>query len=728
MKVVTSSTNWFWLIGLGAGTLVAVTSPSIAFADEAQSKSPSTNLAQPDPTETEVIVVVARRRGTARGNPKPIETIDEGQLQSSRGLPISEVVRRLSRDGQKNPRILINGRPADTTITVGTLPSEAIARIEILPPDTATNYGEQVNGRVINIVLKSQFRTTQLNEQATFNRDASYPDLTVGLQRTDLNGDSQTSVLGNFSRVAPRFDKANADQSASLISPGSTNASISGQLQRAVREATFIALNAGIGQTSTSSAGGGISFNDIGITTSDRTNWKLGGSLSATSPSYFYSFGGALDGTSDKQNALFQQSASTALNAQLNASMNATLFKFSQGSIQTSLAATWRSNQVDTTQVVGGITERRKTSIQQSDLRAGVTVPWSNGRGQEAGALSSSLSFEGMRIGSQWGQSFNGSLSWSPLPLLSIDLTSKIDTMPSSPIPQPKPLVSRQRVFDISTGVDREITVLRSDETNNTRIGSDRTDLRINYTTQTQWPVIISLNFARATDTGRVDRPDEPSDDLQLRQPTRYIRNDAGVLTSVDLRTRQLSPRRRDTIGLQTSITIPLGGGGTPDDAEPVQPLQASGSTTQDADAIASVETTLNLSLDSQWLMLPSDFDNDDNRLGEPHNRTTLRAELTRNRSSLSLSLDGVSTQKSRDIDGSLITLPATLTGSLEWSAPLGSLSGSPSFINSAQLRGSFQNILIYEQGGSPSISPQTIALLKRQRGFTASLAVAFSF
>lgn len=728
MKAMTSSTSVFWRPCPTGLAVIAFVSPLIALADEAQPALPSTIIVQPNPTETEVIVVVARKRGAARGNPKPIEIIDEAQLQSARGLPIDEVIRRLSRDGQKNPRILINGRPADTTITVGTLPSEAIARIEILPPDTATNYGEQVNGRVINLVLKSQFRTTQFNEQATVNRDASYPDLSVGLQRTNLDGDSQTSVLGNFSRVAPRFNKVNADQSSSLIRPGSTSVLLSGQIQRAVQEATMIALSAGIGQTSTSSAGGGVSLSDIGITTGDRTNWNLAGSLSATRPNYFYSLGAALDGNNDDQNAPFQQSATKAINAQLNASINATLFKFPKGSFQTSLAATWRSNQVDNTQVVGATAERRKTSIQQSDLRAGITVPWSNGRGQEAGALSSSLGFEGMRIGSQWGQSFSGSLSWSPLPLLSIDLTSKIDTRPSSQAPQPKPLASRQRVFDISTGVDRDVTVLRSDDIKNARLGSDRTDIRINYTAQTQWPVIISLNFARATDTGRFDRPDDPSDDLQLRQPTRYIRNDAGVLTSVDLRTRQLSPRRRDTIGLQTSITIPLGGGAKSDDRELDLAAQASGPTTQDADAIASVETTLNLSLDSQWLMLPSNFENDDNRLGEPLNRTTLRAELTRDRSSLSLSLNGVSTQKSRDIDGSLITLPATLTGGLEWSAPLGSLSGSSRFINSAQLRGSVQNILLYERGGSPSISPQTRALLKRQRGFTASLAVAFSF
>jgi outer membrane cobalamin receptor len=146
------------------------------------------------PAVTEEIVIVTARRGQARGRPTPLRTIDRNQLEAARDLSIDEVIKRLTQSGQNSPTALINGRLAGTTIQVGGLTSRAIERIEILPPSTAAAYGEPVSGPVINIVLKRQFRSTQLAVSKAQIDEAIGQGGDFNAQHTNLNGDKNRHI------------------------------------------------------------------------------------------------------------------------------------------------------------------------------------------------------------------------------------------------------------------------------------------------------------------------------------------------------------------------------------------------------------------------------------------------------------------------------------------------------------------------------------------------------
>jgi hypothetical protein len=712
----------FWQLYVCQALVIALVAPSQICAQRAK-LVPESTTAKPTIDDPEVIVVVARKRGVARGNPKPIEVIDEQQLQSLRGLPISEIVKRLSRDGQANPRILISGRPADTTISVSGLPSEAIARIEILPPETATSYGEPANGRVINIVLKSEFKSIQLNQETAHFRDALFPNLSMGLQSTNLSGDSQTSLSASLNRVAPRFDKLHDGQpSLSPISPESTNLAASIQLQRALMEATFVSFSAGLGQSESRSSIRDFSVNDFGKSTSNRANWNVGGQLSTTRPSFSYSLGTIIEGNSDQLVSALEESRGHTFNSQVTASATGTAWKFPGGSIQTALNLVWRSSSVRNTQVSENNTVERDDHMQQLDFRAGATVPWTNGKGSGPGAVSASLSHEGLNLNAAWGTSTAARLYWLPLDRLSLEANTRFDRTPPTQSVLARPIVSRQEVFDVQAGINRIVTILRDDNSSVNEVEVARNDVRINYVTDSSWPLNFSLNMAQSSDTGRFDQPDQPSDALQLRQPERYIRNNAGTLTTVDLRTRKLPARSRETIGIFAALSIPLSTKQEPPETSSSQ------TATQAADAIMGSQSILDISIDSQWL-LPDlkDQENDGERLGEPINRTVLRAEYTKNRSRFLVTLDRTSSQLSREASGQLSSLPSKTYAAIELSGPLTSMR-APKILDNVQIRASLQNYLLGTGKGNRATNPQNLALLLRQRPLTASIVVAFTF
>jgi hypothetical protein len=690
--------------------------PTQTLADPLASKT-SDPIEIGESTQEEVIIVVGRRRGVARGNPTPIETVNEQQLESARGLSISEVVGRLAQSGQNNPRILVNGRPADTTITVGSLPSEAIARIEILPPATASLYGEPVSGRVVNIVLKSQFRTIQANPQTTLQEGADTPDFGALIQRTHLQNDNQTVLGVNLRRAAPRFEDPDLGQTGKrLVSPDSFDLSTSVQLQRTINENSLWSINAGFGVGQTEFTGS--ESNEP--STTDRTNWSVGTVLSGSIEKYFYSLGARFGGNADERVTDLQQTTNSTNNGGLNFSVNGPLVMRPRSSIQALLKADYRWSDSRNGQVTGTQTIRSNQQDEQLDWRAGLTMPWSNKQDAKAGALTTSIGFEALNREGDWGRSLAGSFSWTPFLGLTLDGTGNAESIPPTQALQTRPLTSLELAFDSNSGTYREVTVLRDDGVLSEPVDSSQIDLRVNYETQTALPINIGLNLGRSTDSGRYDQPQTPSENLELRQPSRYIRDSAGTLTTVDLRTRKLDARTRDTIGLRLGAIFPLGSGSI-GDAGPATGDSA-------ASLIAADQTIIDVSIDSQWLFVPKPEIGSDEGLGEPTHRINLRVGLARGTFSLALTLDHQSGQFLRDTNGSLVEAPQSIYGALEVSMPVSAFIAGPSYLETAQIRASFNNLLLVRSDSADSLSLENRRLLDRQRSFSATVALSFRF
>ncbi|WP_024353132.1 TonB-dependent receptor [Brevundimonas naejangsanensis] len=136
-------------------------------------------------------VVTTARRGAALGDYEPELVLDEEQIKAYGASSIQELmtllepVTRSSRGG--SPVFLVNGRRISGFREIRGIPPEAIERTEILPEETALSYGYSADQRVVNFVLKADFRS--LTTQAS-------------VRRPEQGGRTLTQIDNNVLRIA----------------------------------------------------------------------------------------------------------------------------------------------------------------------------------------------------------------------------------------------------------------------------------------------------------------------------------------------------------------------------------------------------------------------------------------------------------------------------------------------------------------------------------------------
>lgn len=135
--------------------------------------------------------VTTARRGAALGDYEPELTLDEEQIKAYGASSIEELmtllepVTRSSRGG--SPVFLVNGRRISGFREIRGIPPEAIDRTEILPEETALSYGYSADQRVVNFVLKADFRSVTMQASA---------------RRPDQGGRTMTDLESNILRIS----------------------------------------------------------------------------------------------------------------------------------------------------------------------------------------------------------------------------------------------------------------------------------------------------------------------------------------------------------------------------------------------------------------------------------------------------------------------------------------------------------------------------------------------
>ena len=141
-----------------AGSVLGV----VLAAGQAGAQSPD------DPAYTVEEVVVTGEFGAVEGDIRPEQQISAEDVQGLGLGSLTEVLEEVaaqvgndsSAEGVRQTTVLLNGRPtAGGFGELQDIPTEAIQRIDVLPPETALRFGYSPDaGRVINIVLKESYR------------------------------------------------------------------------------------------------------------------------------------------------------------------------------------------------------------------------------------------------------------------------------------------------------------------------------------------------------------------------------------------------------------------------------------------------------------------------------------------------------------------------------------------------------------------------------------------
>ncbi|WP_375397706.1 TonB-dependent receptor [uncultured Sphingomonas sp.] len=217
----------FPLVPLALLTGVA---PAVLHAQSA-SPPPAGPAARPQAApedEGDDIIVTGTRNlpGAVVGDIPPEEQLGPADIRSYGVSSIAELLTELApqtrsdRGGGGAPVVLLNGKRISGFSEIRDIPTEAIARVDILPEEVALKYGYRADQRVVNIVLRRRFHAVtaeatarvataggratpqgeldllQINQQGRFNLHLSY-------QTSSALFESERDILANPTAFDP---------------------------------------------------------------------------------------------------------------------------------------------------------------------------------------------------------------------------------------------------------------------------------------------------------------------------------------------------------------------------------------------------------------------------------------------------------------------------------------------------------------------------------------------
>jgi uncharacterized membrane protein YgcG len=207
--------------------LVAVAIPAVATAQQSATApaapAPQQTPAGEEPVSDEPEIIVRGTRGlpgAVIGDIPPEEQLGPADIRSYGVNSVAELLNELApqtRSGRGQggqPVVLLNGRRISGFAEIRDLPTEAIARVDILPEEVALKYGYRADQRVVNFVLRQRFRalTAEAGARVTTQGDRFQPEVELDLlnirrdqrfnlhssyRQSDLLLESQRGILSN---------------------------------------------------------------------------------------------------------------------------------------------------------------------------------------------------------------------------------------------------------------------------------------------------------------------------------------------------------------------------------------------------------------------------------------------------------------------------------------------------------------------------------------------------
>ncbi|KTE01072.1 ABC transporter ATP-binding protein [Sphingopyxis sp. H038] len=221
-----------------------------------------------DYSEDEIVVTAPRLAGQLDTDIKAEAELDEAAIASYGVSNVSELLDALAPQtrsgrgrGGGRPIILVNGRRIGGFGEVRNLPPEAIAKVEVFPEEVALQYGYSADERVVNMVLKPNFRQIAVEGEGgiptqggRFQSEIQPSFLAIGENgRLNVNaGWEHKSMLLESERDLDYDDPAQAAEApARSLLGASDEYSIDATIQRSLNKTTDASINVRFDQTDT---------------------------------------------------------------------------------------------------------------------------------------------------------------------------------------------------------------------------------------------------------------------------------------------------------------------------------------------------------------------------------------------------------------------------------------------------------------------------------------------
>lgn len=169
-------------------------------ASQSSPSSPPPPKSQPNKV-SDVVVEAHRLPGAVVGDVKPELTLTPEEVQSYGVSTVTELLDELAPQtrsdrgrSSEGPVVLLNGRRISGFQEIRDIPTEAIARVEILPEEVALKYGYSADQRVVNIVLKDHFHAVTVEGAGSTTTEGGGESGQGELDQIRINGDNRLNM------------------------------------------------------------------------------------------------------------------------------------------------------------------------------------------------------------------------------------------------------------------------------------------------------------------------------------------------------------------------------------------------------------------------------------------------------------------------------------------------------------------------------------------------------
>lgn len=156
---------------------------------------------------TDIVVVAESARGSAQGNIQPEIQLDPADIRALGVSSMQDVLEQLGPQltsgggrGGERPVVLVNGKRVSGFRDIQTIPPEAIERVEILPEEVSLTYGYPATQKVMNIVLRKQFRALTTEVKGGMPTAGGRGEGSVQTNIVNIKGDNRLTIDLGYSR------------------------------------------------------------------------------------------------------------------------------------------------------------------------------------------------------------------------------------------------------------------------------------------------------------------------------------------------------------------------------------------------------------------------------------------------------------------------------------------------------------------------------------------------
>ncbi|MGB3804202.1 MAG: ABC transporter ATP-binding protein, partial [Sphingopyxis granuli] len=547
-----------------AATALAAT-PALAVDDQpVDTVSVQSDSDFGDDYEDEIVVTAPRLAGQLDTDFAAEVELDEADIASYGASSIAELLDALepqTRSGRGRgggrPVILVNGRRISGFGAVRNIPPEAIAKVEVFPEQVALQYGYAATERVVNFVLKSDFRQISAEAEAgiptqggQFKSELEPAFMAIGNNgRLNLNAswEHQTMLRESDRDLIPVTGSA-ADAEARSLSPASDTYVIDGTLVRGIDKVTEASVSLRFDQTdSLSLLGPGAGGAGDPLRRDSRTqNWTSSASVNGMLGDWRWSatgnysdadqriFTDRLGSTSDRFDSSQQSFGG-------NANISGSVIDGWAGPIRASITGSYTGSRFDSRSERGGTITVTDLARDTPSVFGSLTVPLLDPDYEvgKLGRLSLTLNAEVERPSDfsalkSWGATLNWGLTGNLSLLASF---ASDEAAPSMTQLGAAPLVTPAvTYYDFATGQTVQITTTTGG--NPFLLAEQRRDLKLGL----NWnvPMVDGLRFSidynrnRSLDTANSFPLLTP--EIEAAFPGRVVRDGSGTLIALDQR------------------------------------------------------------------------------------------------------------------------------------------------------------------------------------------------